>query len=46
MKRAYTIATGRTGDPVAPRNFVASRMKQKLLSPSRAISSSARFSIR
>lgn len=25
--RRQTIATGRTGDPVAPRNLVASRMK-------------------
>ena len=42
----YSSATGRTGDPVAPRNLVASSMKQKLATPSRASSSSARFSIR
>jgi len=42
----YTMAIGRTGQPVAPRNLVASRMKQKLFTPSRASSSRIRFSIR
>ena len=40
------IAIGRVGDPVAPRNFVASRMKQAAWTRSRAISSSIRFSMR
>jgi hypothetical protein len=40
------IATGIAGEPVAPLNLVGNRMKQKLVTLSRASSSSWKFSIR
>lgn len=41
----HTIAMGRTGQPVAPLNFTAASMKQKLLMPLFTNSSINRFSM-
>ena len=42
----YTIAIGRTGQPVAPLNFTGDSMKQKLVLPAASTSSRRMFSIR